>query len=88
MSMMKLPFGGSKSLVVEDEVEETRAEAQVGGENSLFLNPIMRGFLRFSNRLQEFNFMDPKHVENELEVKLRVCNVFERLLDLRQNFLL
>lgn len=48
----------------------------------------MRGYLKFANRLNAFNYMDPKFVQNELQVKLKICDIFERLLDLRQNYLM
>lgn len=32
--------------------------------------------------------MDPQHVQNEINVKLKICDIIERLLDMRQNYMI
>jgi hypothetical protein len=32
--------------------------------------------------------MEPRHVHNELKVKLNICDTIERMLDLRHNFMM
>lgn len=57
-------------------------------EQHLYLNPVMRGYLKIQSRMQIFNYMDPIWVANEVQLKIKICDIFEYLLDLRHDFLL
>ena len=48
----------------------------------------MRGYIKFSSRLAGYNYMEPKHVHNERQVKLNICDILEGLLNLRHNFMM
>jgi inositol 1,4,5-triphosphate receptor type 1/inositol 1,4,5-triphosphate receptor type 3 len=43
----------------------------------------MRGYIKFANKLQSFNYMDVKHFENEVNVKVNICDILDRILDMR-----
>ena len=43
----------------------------------------MRGYLKLSAKIQTFNFLDPKYIENEVQLKIKICDFIEHLLDMR-----
>lgn len=57
-------------------------------EQYLYMNPVMRGYLKFYSSLQGYNYMNPKLVQNEINLKLKICDILDRFLDMRQNFML
>lgn len=85
---LSIPFGLGGKKTVEEEGEEGKSDGQVMNEQHLYSNSVMRGYLKFMNGLQSYNYMDPGVVENEMKVKLQICEILERYLDMRQNFMI
>lgn len=57
-------------------------------DNSLFRNPIMRGFIRLNNTLENMSYQDETRLKLEIDIKLKICDIFQRILDQRQDYLI
>lgn len=75
----------------EEEEDEEHQDIQLGAdvnETSLFYNPIMRGFVKLNNTLEDVNYEDSYKIKAEISIKTTVCEVIAYLLDLRQDYLM
>ncbi|CAD8168125.1 unnamed protein product [Paramecium pentaurelia] len=72
----------------EDDNEEQRGESQITNDQNIYLNPVMKGYLKLQSVIQTQNFLDPKYIENEIQLKIKICDFLEYLLDLRQDFMM
>jgi hypothetical protein len=48
----------------------------------------MRGQIKLHNSLEEMNYSDSSGYLNEIKIKIKVLDVLEKFMDLRQNYLM
>ena len=54
----------------------------------MYTNPLMRGFIFLKNKLEAANKEDNNMSPIEVELKLKICDILDHFLDMRQDFLI
>jgi inositol 1,4,5-triphosphate receptor type 1/inositol 1,4,5-triphosphate receptor type 3 len=56
----------------------------------MYTNPLMRGFIKLENELQSttINVEDNGSNQLEIKIKLTLCDIMDRFLNMRQNYLM
>lgn len=69
-----------------DNEEINKASSKIN-ENQLFHNPLMRGYLKMNCLLERQISTEEDGTQLEINIKLQICDLFEKMLDMRQDFL-
>lgn len=85
VSNMGLNMGRKK----EDEAfEDVGLDTPENDDSEMYRNNVMRGYIVINNQLEQVQFDDPRTYELELQAKMRICDILEHFLDMRQDFLI
>lgn len=57
-------------------------------DNMLFNNPIMKGFVKLNNLIETIMYADNESIEIENKIKVKICEILDRFLCFRQDYLL
>ncbi|EGR27735.1 MIR domain protein [Ichthyophthirius multifiliis] len=57
-------------------------------DNLLFKNPIMKGFSALNNYLESIIHEDSYLIQNEIQLKMKICDVLNKFLYFHQNYLI
>ncbi|CAD8068825.1 unnamed protein product [Paramecium sonneborni] len=82
-------FGSDEEQKSESEDEEQMDEGIVD-DVQMYTNPLMRGFIKLENELQNSLSTREETGSNQLEIKIKLtlCDIMDRFLDMRQNYLM
>lgn len=93
------PFAMMKKMVnfVKQETEEEEEEAEENEDEDfdnklddaqVYTNPLIRGYIKLNNQLEELCHEDFQQNPLETQLKLKICDILDFFLNLRQDFLL
>ena len=72
----------------EDDEDDDDEEGVQVDDAQLYTNPLMRGFIKFYNLLENVKEDDSGMALTEIQLKLKLCDMIDHFLDMRQDFLL
>ncbi|CAD8059333.1 unnamed protein product [Paramecium primaurelia] len=82
-------FGSDEEQKSESDDDEQIDEGIVD-DVQMYTNPLMRGFIKLENELQNALVTREETGSSQLEIKIKLtlCDVMDRFLDMRQNYLM
>ncbi|CAD8132784.1 unnamed protein product [Paramecium pentaurelia] len=81
---------GSDEEQKSDTEDEEQIDDGIVDDVQMYTNPLMRGFIKLENELQSTILIREESGSNQLEIKIKLtlCNIMDRFLDMRQNYLM
>ncbi|EAR98945.2 MIR domain protein (macronuclear) [Tetrahymena thermophila SB210] len=73
----------------EDEnIDEINKASSKIDENQLYHNPLIRSYLKMNSLLESQIQSEEDGTQLEINIKLQICDLFDKLLDMRQDYLI
>jgi hypothetical protein len=93
LKMPVLPFGNKKKdeeeIIDEFDISDIQDQQKnLEEENQMFSHPVFRGYTFLNNCLESVSFEEYAAKQTEIQIKLRICKVFEHFINARQDYLL
>ncbi|CAD8103545.1 unnamed protein product [Paramecium sonneborni] len=81
---------GSDDEQKSDTEDEEQIDDGIVDDVQMYTNPLMRGFIKLENELQSTILIREETGSNQLEIKIKLtlCDIMDRFLDMRQNYLM
>ncbi|KAL4438400.1 hypothetical protein ABPG74_009439 [Tetrahymena malaccensis] len=72
----------------QDDQDGNIFEFRTVDDNMLFNNPIMKGFVKLNNLIETIMYADSESIQLENKIKQKICEILDKFLSFRQDYLL